>query len=344
MGRLDYTAPTVDHDEVEVPELTFIEAIRQALSDEMARDADVFVLGEDVAVKGGVFLATDGLLARYGDLRVLDMPIAEAGIVGVAIGAALHGLRPVAEIQFADYIHPAIDQILNEAARFRYRSNGDWSCPIVVRAPFGAGIHGALYHSQSTEALFTSTPGLKVVIPSTPYDAKGLLIAAIRDPDPVVFFEHKQLYRSLRGEVPEGSYAVPLGRATVRREGRDLSVLTYGLMAHYALQAAELLAGEGIDAEVVDLRTLAPLDREAILASARKTGRALVLHEDNLTGGVGGEVAALIAEHAFEHLDAPVRRLGAPDVPSAPFNDDLEAHFMLNPQKIAAAMRELAAY
>ncbi len=327
-----------------MPELTFIEAIRSALADEMAADPSVFVLGEDVGVKGGVFLATDGLLARYGELRVIDMPIAEAGIVGVAIGAALHGLRPVAEIQFADYIHPAVDQILNEAARFRYRSNGDWSCPIVVRAPFGAGIHGALYHSQSTEALFTSTPGLKVVIPSTPYDAKGLLIAAIRDPDPVVFFEHKQLYRSLRGEVPDGCYCVPIGQAAVRRTGADLSVLTYGLMVHYALEAAEQLAREGVEAEVIDLRTLAPLDREAILGTVRKTGKALVVHEDNLTGGVGGEVAALIAEHAFEYLDAPVRRLGAPDVPSAPFNDDLEAHFMLSPEKIAAAMRALAAY
>ena len=327
-----------------MPELTFIEAIRSALADEMAADPSVFVLGEDVGVKGGVFLATDGLLARYGELRVIDMPIAEAGIVGVAIGAALHGLRPVAEIQFADYIHPAVDQILNEAARFRYRSNGDWSCPIVVRAPFGAGIHGALYHSQSTEALFTSTPGLKVVIPSTPYDAKGRLTAAIRDPDPVVFFEHKQLYRSLRGEVPDGCYCVPIGQAAVRRTGADLSVLTYGLMVHYALEAAEQLAREGVEAEVIDLRTLAPLDREAILGTVRKTGKALVVHEDNLTGGVGGEVAALIAEHAFEYLDAPVRRLGAPDVPSAPFNDDLEAHFMLSPEKIAAAMRALAAY
>jgi 2-oxoisovalerate dehydrogenase E1 component beta subunit len=324
--------------------LTMIEAIRAAMHDEMAADERVIVLGEDVGVKGGVFLATDGLLARFGAARVIDMPIAEAGIVGAAIGAALHGLRPVAEIQFADYIHPAIDQILNEAARFRYRSNGDWDCPIVVRAPFGAGIHGALYHSQSTEALFTSTPGLKVVVPSTPYDAKGLLVAAIRDPDPVVFFEHKQLYRSLRGDVPDGLYSVPLGRAAVRRAGSDLSVLTYGLMTHMCLEAAAMLSAEGVDAEIVDLRTLAPLDVDAVLTSVRKTGRALVVHEDNLTGGFGGEVAALIAEHAFESLDAPVRRLGSPDVFAAPFSDTLEAHFMLHPQKIAAAMRSLAAY
>jgi 2-oxoisovalerate dehydrogenase E1 component beta subunit len=250
----------------------------------------------------------------------------------------------VAEIQFADYIHPAIDQILNEAARFRYRSNGDWSCPIVVRAPFGAGVHGALYHSQSTEALFTSTPGLKVVAPSTPYDAKGLLIAAIADPDPVIFFEHKQLYRGQREEVPEGTYTVPLGQAAVRRSGEDISLFTYGLMAHYSLAAAETLAGEGVSVEVVDLRTLYPLDREAILASVRKTGKVLIVHEDNLTGGIGGEISATIAEQAFESLDGPVRRLASPDVPAVAFNDELEAHFMLNPAKITAALRDLAAY
>src|SRR5689334_3429895 len=222
-----------------MPEMTFIDAIRSAMHDVMAEDPSVFVLGEDVALKGGVFLATDGLLKQYGEQRVVDTPIAEISIVGMAIGAALHGMRPVAEIQFADYIHPAIDQIINEAAKFRYRSNGDWSCPIVVRAPFGAGIHGGLYHSQSSEALFTSTPGLKVVIPSTPYDAKGLLIAAIRDPDPVIFFEHKQLYRSQRGEVPDGAYTVPLGKGIVRRPGTDVSLYTYGLMLYHSLAAAE---------------------------------------------------------------------------------------------------------
>jgi 2-oxoisovalerate dehydrogenase E1 component beta subunit len=327
-----------------MPQMNMIEAIRSALADAMAEDERVFVLGEDVALKGGVFLATDGLLKRFGEERVVDMPIAEASIVGVAIGASLHGLRPVAEIQFADYIHPAIDQILNEAARFRYRSNGDWSCPIVVRAPFGAGVHGALYHSQSAEALFTSTPGLKVVAPSTPYDAKGLLIAAIRDPDPVIFFEHKQLYRGAREEVPAGAYAVPLGQAAVRRQGDDISLYSYGLMAHYSLAAAEQVAQEGIEVEVIDLRTLYPLDRRAILDSVQKTGKALIVHEDNLTGGLGGEISALIAEHAFEHLDAPVRRLGSPDVPAVAFNDDLEAHFMLSPAKIAGAIRDLAAY
>lgn len=327
-----------------MPQMNMIEAIRSALADAMAEDQRVFVLGEDVAIKGGVFLATDGLLKQYGEQRVVDMPIAEAGIVGIAIGASLHGLRPVAEIQFADYIHPAIDQILNEAARFRYRSNGDWSCPIVVRAPFGAGVHGGFYHSQSTEALFTSTPGIKVVAPSTPYDAKGLLIAAIRDPDPVVFFEHKQLYRMLRAEVPAGSYSVPIGQAAVLRAGADISLYTYGLMAHFSLAAAEQAAAEGIGVEVIDLRTLYPLDSSTILESAKKTGKALIVHEDNLTGGLGGEISALIAEHAFEHLDGPVRRLASPDVPAVAFNDELEAHFMLNAEKIAAAIRDLAAY
>lgn len=327
-----------------MPEMSYIDAIRDAMHEAMAEDPNVIVLGEDVAVKGGVFLATDGLLGAYGDKRVIDMPIAEISVVGVAIGAALHGLRPIAEIQFADYIHPAIDQILNEAALFRYRSAGEWTCPLVVRAPFGAGIHGGLYHSQSSEALFTSTPGLKVVIPSTPYDAKGLLIAAVRDPDPVIFFEHKRLYRSQRGDVPNGTYTVPLGKATVRRQGRDLSLYTYGLMQHYALQAADAVAADGISVEVIDLRTLYPLDRDLILQSVKRTGKALIVHEDNLTGGVGGEISALIAEYAFEHLDGPVRRLASPDVPPVAFAEPLEAHYMLTPAKIATAIRDLAAY
>lgn len=324
--------------------MTFIDAIRSAMHDVMAEDERVIVLGEDVALKGGVFLATDGLLKKFGEHRVIDTPIAEISVVGLAIGAALNGSLPIAEIQFADYIHPAIDQILNEAAVFRYRSNGDWACPIVVRAPFGAGIHGGLYHSQSSEALFTSTPGLKVVIPSTPYDAKGLLIAAVRDPDPVIFFEHKQLYRTQRGEVPEGTYTVPIGAAATMREGRDLSIFTYGLMVHFCLAAAEVVAQDGIRVEVIDLRTLYPLDKEAIFASVRKTGKVLIVHEDNLTGGIGGEISALIAEHAFESLDAPIRRLASPDIPPVAFNDDLEAFYMLNPHKIAAAIRSLAAY
>ncbi len=327
-----------------MPEMTFIEAIRSAMTDIMAEDDSVIVLGEDVGIKGGVFLATDGLLDKYGEDRVIDTPIAECSIVGLAIGASLHGLRPIAEIQFADYIHPAIDQILNEAALFRYRSNGDWSCPIVVRAPFGAGIHGGLYHSQSTEALFTSTPGIKVVIPSSPYDAKGLLIAAVRDPDPVIFFEHKQLYRSIHGNVPDGTFTVPIGKAAIVRPGTDISLFTYGLMTHFSLTAAEVLTHDGISAEVIDLRTLYPLDTALILESVQKTGKALIVHEDNLTGGIGGEISAIIGEDAFEYLDAPIRRLASPDIPPVAFNDDQEAHYMLNPQKIADAIRDLAAY
>jgi len=327
-----------------MPEMTFIEAIRNAMADEMAEDDTVIVLGEDVALKGGVFLATEGLLDRFGENRVIDMPIAEIAVVGVAIGASLHGLRPVAEIQFADYMQPAVDQILNEAAKFRYRSNGDWSCPIVVRAPFGAGIHGGFYHSQSMEALFTSTPGLKVVVPSTAYDAKGLLIAAIRDPDPVVFFEHKQLYRSQRGLVPEGAYTVPLGKAIIRRPGKDISLFTFGLMAHYSQIAADIVANEGISVEVIDLRTLYPLDRDLILDSVSRTGKVLIVHEDNLTGGIGGEISAIIAEHAFEYLDGPIRRVASPDLPAVAFNEALEEHFMLNPEKIATAIRDLADY
>lgn len=288
-----------------MPERTFLEAIRSALADALAEDERVIVLGQDIGLKGGIFLATEGLLARYGERRIIDMPIAETAIVGAAIGASLHGLRPVAEIQFADYILPAIDQIINEAAKLRYRSAGDWSCPVVVRAPSGSGIHGALYHSQSTEALFTSTPGLKMVIPSTPYDAKGLLIAAIRDPDPVVFFEHKQLYRTQRGDVPDGAYIVPLGQAATRRSGQDISLFSYGLMVHQSLAAAEMIAAEDISVEVIDLRTLYPLDTPAMLESVQKTGKVLIVHEDNLTGGIGGEISAIIAEHAFEYLDAP---------------------------------------
>ncbi|HZV48388.1 MAG TPA: alpha-ketoacid dehydrogenase subunit beta [Candidatus Dormibacteraeota bacterium] len=323
---------------------TLIEGIREALEEEMERDPRVWVLGEDVGRKGGVFLATDGLQARYGEARVLDTPLAESCIVGVAIGSALNGLLPVAEIQFADFIHPAFDQIVSEAARIRYRSNGAWSCPIVIRAPFGGGVHGGLYHSQSVEAFYAHVPGLKVVIPSTPADAKGLLKAAIRDPDPVLFFEHKKTYRSIRGEVPEGDHVVPIGPAAVRRPGTRLTCIAWGLMTHYCLEAAETVAAEGIEVEVIDLRSLRPLDRDTILTSVRKTARALIVHEDNLTGGFGAEVAAIIASDAFEHLDAPVTRLAGPDVPAMPFNRPQEEAFMPNPEKIAVAMRKLAAY
>jgi 2-oxoisovalerate dehydrogenase E1 component beta subunit len=323
---------------------TFIEAIREGLRDEMRRDSAVIVLGEDVGKKGGVFFATDGLWAEFGDDRVIDTPLTESMIAGVSIGAAANGLRPVAEIQFADFIFPAMNQIIQEAARIRYRSNGTFGCPITIRAPFGAGVHGALYHSQSVEAFFAHVPGLKVVIPSTPYDAKGLLRSAIRDPDPVIFLEHKKLYRSVRGEVPDGEYTVPLGRATVTREGSRLTLVTYGLMVHQALNAAERVAGEGIETEVIDLRTIRPLDAATVLASVRKTGKCLVVHEDNRFGGFGAEVAALVAEEAFDYLDGPVTRLAGPESPAAPYANSLEEAFLITPEKIAAAIRTLAAY
>jgi 2-oxoisovalerate dehydrogenase E1 component beta subunit len=323
---------------------TLIEAVREALAEEMARDQRVWVVGEDVGRKGGVFLATEGLYDRFGEERVLDSPLAESGIVGVAIGAALNGLLPVAEIQFADFIWPAVDQIVSEAARIRYRSNGEFSCPIVVRAPFGGGVHGGLYHSQSVEAVFAHVPGLKVVIPSTPEDAKGLLKSAIRDPDPVMFFEHKRTYRLIKGEVPEGDYTTPIGPAAIPRQGTNLTCIAWGLMTHYCLQSAEAVEPEGIDVEVLDLRSLRPLDKDAILRSVEKTGRALIVHEDNLTGGFGAEVAAIIAGDGFEYLDAPVTRLTGPDVPAMPFNQPQEDAFMPSPEKIAGAIRTLARY
>jgi 2-oxoisovalerate dehydrogenase E1 component beta subunit len=322
---------------------TYIDAIHDAMIEEMERDASVLVLGEDIQ-EGGVFRATDGMLERFGPERVLDTPLAESSIVGLSIGMAINGLLPVAEIQFADFAYPAFNQLISEAAKWRYRSANGWGCPIVVRAPFGAGIRGAMYHSQSIEALLAHVPGLKVVAPSTPYDAKGLLKAAIRDPDPVVYFEHKKAYRMLKDELPDGDYTVPIGPAELRREGDDVTVISYGLMAHECLEAANELAAEGIEATVLDLRTLAPLDRAAILDAASRTGKVLIVHEDNLTGGIGGEVAAIVAEHAFDSLDAPIRRLASPDVPAMPFNEGMEEYCLPSREKIAAAMRDLAAY
>ncbi|MFO7167287.1 MAG: alpha-ketoacid dehydrogenase subunit beta [Chloroflexota bacterium] len=327
-----------------MPEISLIEAIRQALDEIMDADERVFVFGEDVGKRGGVFRATEGLQEKYGPLRVIDSPLAESVIVGACIGAAMNDARPVAEIQFADFIFPAFNQIVSEAARIRYRSNNDWGVPLVIRVPYGGGVHGALYHSQSIEAFFCHVPGLKVVAPATPYDAKGLLKASVEDPDPVLFLEHKACYRMVRGEVPDEDYRVPIGKAKVRREGSDLTVFAYGLMLHHSLAAAERLADEGIYAEVVDLRTLRPLDTETILASARKTGKVLIVHEDNLTGGLGGEIAALISQHAFEYLDAPISRLAGPDVPAMPYAATLEEAFMPSPDTIANAMRTLAAY
>jgi 2-oxoisovalerate dehydrogenase E1 component beta subunit len=322
----------------------FLDAIHDALHEEMARDASVVLLGEDVAWKGGVFGVTDGLVQAFGEDRVIDTPLAESCIVGVALGMSVNGLRPVAEIQFADFIHPAFDQILSEVARLRYRSRNDFGCPMVIRTPYGGGVHGALYHSQSIEAFYAHIPGLKVVVPYTPADARGLLKAAIRGPDPVLFLEHKKMYRSVRGEVPEGDMTVPIGPAEIRRSGRDLSIFAYGLMLHESLRAADLLDREGIDAEVVDVRTLRPLDTTTILESVGRTSRALIVHEDNRFGGFGAEIAATIAEEGFQFLDAPPTRLGGPEVPAVPFSHPLEDWFMVSADKIAAAARALVAY
>lgn len=326
-------------------ELNIVEAIRLAMDEEMERDPSVMVLGEDVGKKGGVFGATDGLWAKYGDKRVLDTPLTEAAIAGAAAGAAIYGLRPIAEMQFADFVYPAFNQIVSEISRFHYRSNGAFSVPMVIRMPYGGGVHGALYHSQSNESYFTSTVGLKVVAPGTPADAKGLLKASIRDPDPVLYFEHKKTYRLFKAEVPDGDLVVPIGAANVARQGSHLSIFCYGYMRSCALEAAETLAREdGVEAEVVDLRTLRPLDIESVLASVAKTGKALVVHEANLFGGFGAEVAATIAERAFEHLDGPVTRLAGPDVPGVPYHHALEDWFMISPAKIVDAARALAAY
>jgi len=323
---------------------TLIEAVREAMAEEMRRDPRVIVFGEDVE-EGGVFRATEGFVQEFGRERCFDTPLAESAIVGVAIGASLNGLLPIAEIQFADFIWPAVDQIINEAARIRWRSNGAWGCPIVVRAPYGAGIRGGPYHSQSVESVFAHVPGLKVVCVASPYDAKGLLKAAIRDPDPVLFFEHKRAYRLVREEVPEDDYVLPLGQAAVKREGKDITLVSYGMMAQHALKAAERAAEEdGIQVEVIDLRTLRPLDRGTVLASVRKTGKALVAYEDNLFGGYGAEIAALIAEEAFDYLDGPVTRLAAPDVPISPFSPALEDAILPGEENVLEAIRRLAAY
>jgi 2-oxoisovalerate dehydrogenase E1 component beta subunit len=327
-----------------MPTKTFIEAIREGLTEEMRRDETTIVMGEDVGKKGGVFLATDGLYDEFGEDRVIDTPLTESMIVGVGIGAAVNGIRPICEIQFADFIFPAFNQILSEAARMRYRSNNAFGVPMVIRTPYGGGVHGALYHSQSVEAFFTHIPGLKVVIPSTPYDAKGLLLSSIRNDDPVLFFEHKKMYRSVRGDVPDGDYTVPLGRAQVTHAGSQITVVAYGLMAHYALEAADRAAEEDISVEVVDLRTLRPLDRETLLSSVRKTGKCLIVYEDSKFGGYGAEIASIIAEEAFDYLDGPVMRVAGPDVPGVPYNHVLEDWYMVNPDKILDAIRTLAAY
>ncbi|MCA1707680.1 MAG: alpha-ketoacid dehydrogenase subunit beta [Actinobacteria bacterium] len=325
-------------------EKNIVQTVHDTLWDEMKNDDRVLVLGEDVGARGGVFRATMNFLDEFGPERVLDTPLDECLIAGAAIGMAIDGLRPVAEMQFADFIMPAFNQIVSEAAKIRYRSNGDFEVPLVIRAPYGGGVHGALYHSQSVEALFAHIPGLKVVAPSTPHDTKGMLIQAIEDPDPVLFFEHKKTYRLIKGEVPDERYTVEFGKAEVRREGSDVTCVSYGLMHHYCVEAAERLAGDGIEVEVIDLRSIYPLDMDTVLESIGKTGKAMVVYEDNKFLGVGAEVAAQIAENALFDLDAPVVRIGGPHVPAMPYSATLECWFLPDPDRLEQEMRKLAEY
>lgn len=324
-----------------MPVISYLEAIRQALFDEMARDERVFVIGEDIGAYGGAFKVTEGLLDKYGETRVVDTPISEAAIVGSAIGASYMGLRPVCEIQFIDFIACCFDMLTNFAATSRYRNGA--AVPIVVRGPCGGGVGGGPFHSLNPESFFLNTPGLKMVEPSTAYDAKGLLKAAIRDDDPVLYFEHKFLYRRIKDEVPDEDYVVPIGEAALRREGRDLSIITFGAMVYTALDAATELARDGVEAEVLDLRSLAPLDREAVLTTVAKTSRALILHEATRTGGIGGELAAIISEEAFDHLDAPVVRVASADTP-VPYAPALESAFLPNVAKVVTAAKRLVEY
>jgi 2-oxoisovalerate dehydrogenase E1 component beta subunit len=321
-----------------------VEAVRSTLYDALKNDDRTLILGEDVGARGNVFLITKGFIDEFGPERIIDTPLAEASIVGVAIGMAMEGLRPIAEIQFADFIYPAFNQIVGEAAKTRYRSNGDYSCPLVIRTPYGGGVRGALSHSVSIEALFYHVPGLKIVAPSFPADIKGLLSAAIADPDPVLFLEHKKTYRSVKGEVPAGPYTIPIGKADVKRAGDALTVVSYGLYVHQALDAAARLAEEGLSVEVIDLRSIRPMDRTTILASVRKTRKLLIIHEDNKFGGIGAEIAAMVAEEAFFDLDAPIRRLCGPDVPAMGYALPLEEAFMISTDRMADAMREMVRF
>jgi 2-oxoisovalerate dehydrogenase E1 component beta subunit len=324
-----------------MPVVTYLEAIRLAMLEEMERDDRVFILGEDVGIYGGAFRVTAGFLEKFGEGRVIDTPVSETAIVGAAIGAALMGMRPIAEMQFIDFIGCCFNQLVNYAAKSRYRWGG--GVPIVVRGPCGGGVHGGPFHSQNPEAFFMNVPGLKIVAPGTATDAKGLMTAAIRDPDPVIYLEHKFLYRRIREDVPEGELVVPIGKARLARPGRDVSIVTYAAMLHVAMEAAEAAAKEGIEVEVLDIRTLLPLDEEAIVATAAKTGKVIVLHEATRTGGPGGEIAALISERAFEYLDSPVVRMAPPDTP-VPYSPPLEEYFLPNAEKVGKAIRALYEY
>ncbi|MHB8139943.1 MAG: alpha-ketoacid dehydrogenase subunit beta [Vulcanimicrobiaceae bacterium] len=321
-----------------------VEAVRATLHDALATDDRTLILGEDVGNRGNVFLITKDFINEFGPERIIDTPIAEASIVGIAVGMAMEGLRPIAEIQFADFIYPAFNQIVGEAAKTRYRSNGEYTCPLVIRTPYGGGVRGALSHSVSIEALFYHVPGLKIVAPAFPADVKGLLNTAIDDPDPVLFLEHKKTYRLIKGEVPEGHYTIPLGKANVLKEGSQLTVVSYGLYVHWALEAAQMLNDDGLSVEVIDLRSIRPMDRGTILASVRKTRKLLIVHEDNKFGGIGAEISAMVAEEALFDLDAPIRRHCAPDVPAMGYALPLEEEYLSSPAKMADAMREMVRF
>lgn len=321
--------------------MNIVQAVNSALREEMLRDNHVVLLGEDIGVNGGVFRATEGLCKEFGANRVIDTPLSELGIIGISVGMALYGLKPVPEIQFLDFIYSAFDQIVSEIAKFRYRSGGQFPCHVVIRAPYGGGIKGGHYHSQSTEAYFAHTAGLKVVIPSTPADTKGLLKSAIRDEDPIIFLEPKKIYRAVKGEVPDDDYTVPLGVARVAKPGNDVSIITYGAMVHVALEAAQRALEKGIDIEVVDVRTLVPLDIDAVIGTAKKTGKVVVLHEAARTAGFGAEISALIAERAIDSLSAPILRVTGYDTP---FPYALESVYMPDARRVMAAVEKVASY
>jgi pyruvate dehydrogenase E1 component subunit beta len=327
--------------ELKMAVTNIVQAVNQALREEMRRDDRIVILGEDVGRDGGVFRATEGLFDEFGPERVMDTPLAESGIIGTAIGMAMYGLNPVPEIQFLDFIYPAFDQIVTNLSKLRYRSGGQYSCHLVVRAPYGGGIKGGHYHSQSSEAYFCHTAGLKVVIPATPYDTKGLLLSSLRDDDPIIFLEPKKIYRSVKGDIPEGDYSVPIGKARIAREGRDLTIFAYGAMLHVALEAAESAKKNGIETEIVDLRTLVPIDIETVLASAQKTGRVIIVHEAPRTSGFGAEISALIAERSIEYLKSPIVRVTGYDTP---FPYTLEEHYLPSVPRILQAMNKVMLY
>ena len=321
-----------------------VEAVRHTLYEALKADPKALIMGEDVGARGNVFLITKGFLDEFGPERIIDTPLAEASIVGIAVGMAMEGLKPIAEIQFADFIYPAFNQIVGEAAKTRYRSNGDYTCPLVIRTPYGGGVRGALSHSVSIEALFYHVPGLKIVAPSFPADIKGLLNAAIEDPDPVMFLEHKKTYRLVKGEVPNGHFTIPIGKADVKVAGDALTVVSYGLYVHQAIEAAKQLASDGLSVEVIDLRSIRPMDKTTILASVRKTRKLLIIQEDNKFGGIGAEISAMVVEEAFFDLDAPIRRLAGPDVPAMGYAQTLEEEFMIPTSRMADVMREMVAF